>query len=70
VTMRGLLVHAFTRIYFSDEAAANAEDAVLKSVPDARRKTLIAQRVEQDGAVLYRFDIHMQGADETVFFDV
>jgi len=49
---------------------ANAEDTVLQSVPDARRPTLIAQRVEQDGAVLYRFDIRMQGADETVFFDV
>ena len=68
--MRGLLVHAFTRIYFSDEAAANAEDAVLQSVPAARRPTLIAQRIEQDGAVVYRFDIRMQGADETVFFDV
>lgn len=70
VTMRGLLLHAFSRIYFSDEVAANAEDAVLQSVPEARRPTLIAQRVEQDGAVLYRFDIHMQGANETVFFDV
>jgi len=70
VTMRGLLVHTFTRIYFDDEATANAEDAVLQSVPAARRPTLVAQRIEQDGAVLYRFDIHMQGANETVFFDV
>lgn len=70
VTMRGLLLHAFTRVYFSDEAAANAEDAVLQSVPAARRKTLVAERIEQGGAVSYRFDIRMQGADETVFFDV
>jgi hypothetical protein len=33
VLMRGLLLHAFTRVYFSDEAAANAKDAVLNSVP-------------------------------------
>ena len=31
--MRGMLVHAFTRVYFSDEAEANAEDPVLQSVP-------------------------------------
>ncbi|RYY57992.1 MAG: protocatechuate 3,4-dioxygenase subunit alpha, partial [Comamonadaceae bacterium] len=70
VTMRGLLLHAFTRIYFSDEGAANAGDAVLQSVPEARRKTLIAQRTDQGGAVVYRFDIRMQGVDETAFFDV
>jgi protocatechuate 3,4-dioxygenase alpha subunit len=67
VFMRGLLLHAFTRIYFSDEAAANAACPVLALVPPERRGTLIAQR-EKDG--LYRFDIHMQGEDETVFFDV
>ena len=70
VTMRGLLLHAFTRIYFSDEAAANADDAVLQSVPAARRPTLVAERIAQDGAVRYRLDIHMQGPNETVFFDV
>ncbi len=70
VMMRGLLLHTFTRVYFSDEAAANAEDAVMQSVPEARRQTLVAERVEVGGAVTYRFDIHMQGAQETVFFDV
>ncbi|RYF33432.1 MAG: protocatechuate 3,4-dioxygenase subunit alpha [Comamonadaceae bacterium] len=70
VLMRGLLLHAFTRVYFSDEAAANAKDAVLASVPAERRSTLIAERVEHGGAVAYRFDIRMQGAGETVFFDV
>ncbi|MES1264727.1 MAG: protocatechuate 3,4-dioxygenase subunit alpha, partial [Variovorax sp.] len=70
ITMRGMLLHAFTRIYFSDEAEANAKDAVLQSVPEQRRNTLVAQRHEQGGAVVYRFDIHMQGAKETVFFDV
>ncbi|MDM0105156.1 protocatechuate 3,4-dioxygenase subunit alpha [Variovorax sp. J22R24] len=70
VLMRGLLLHTFTRVYFSDEAEANAKDAVLNSVPAERRDTLIAKRSESDGAVTYRFDIHMQGPAETVFFDV
>ncbi|MGR4869124.1 protocatechuate 3,4-dioxygenase subunit alpha [Variovorax sp. LARHSF232] len=70
VTMRGLLLHTFTRIYFSDEATANAKDAVLQSVPAERRSTLVAQRSEEGGQVTYTFDIHMQGERETVFFDV
>jgi protocatechuate 3,4-dioxygenase alpha subunit len=44
VTMRGLLVHTFTRIYFEDELEANGKDAVLASVPAARRGTLVAKR--------------------------
>jgi protocatechuate 3,4-dioxygenase alpha subunit len=67
VFMRGLLLHAFTRLYFSDETAANAACLVLTLVPPERRATLIAER-EKDGT--YRFDIHMQGENETVFFDV
>jgi protocatechuate 3,4-dioxygenase alpha subunit len=70
VLMRGMLLHAFTRVYFSDEAQANATDAVLQSVPAERRDTLVAQRSEAGGRVVYRFDIHMQGPQETVFFDV
>lgn len=70
VLMRGLLLHVFTRIYFSDEAEANAGDPVLNTVSAARRGTLIAQRNEQGGQVIYRFDIRMQGPEETVFFDV
>jgi len=67
---RGMLVHAFTRIYFDDEAA-NDNDPVLLSVKSkARRNTLIAKRGEQDGAVVYRFDIRLQGGNETVFFDM
>lgn len=70
VLMRGLLLHAFTRVYFSDEAATNAADAALNSVPPERRDTLIAQRRDEGGLPVYRFDIHMQGPRETVFFDV
>jgi protocatechuate 3,4-dioxygenase alpha subunit len=64
-----MLVHAFTRLYFSDEAQANARDPVLASVPAERRDTLIARREASAGGVVYRFDIHMQGDRETVFFD-
>lgn len=70
VFARGLLNHVFTRIYFSDETAANAEDAVLNSVPEERRQTLIAERQDGPGGIVYRFDIHLQGDRETVFFDV
>jgi len=69
VLMRGMLLHAYTRIYFSDEAAANAKDPVLASVPAERRQTLIAARTPTPAGIVYRFDIHMQGAKETVFFD-
>jgi len=70
VLMRGMLLHAYTRLYFSDEEDANAADPVLSSVPEDRRETLIAHRdVDLPGRV-YRFDIHMQGERETVFFDV
>jgi protocatechuate 3,4-dioxygenase alpha subunit len=67
VFARGLLDRVVTRIYFADEAEANAEDPVLTALPDdASRRTLIAQPSE-DGYVL---DIHLQGEDETVFFAV
>ena len=69
VFARGMLSHAFTRIYFADEAA-NQNDPVLVSIDDpARRNTLIAGREEAEGKVVYRFDIHIQGENETAFFD-
>lgn len=71
VTMRGLLLHAFTRFYFDDEPEANAVDPVLASVPADRRATLLATRDPAiTGVALYRFDIRMQGPQETVFFDL
>jgi protocatechuate 3,4-dioxygenase alpha subunit len=63
--MRGVLRHLYTRIYFADEAA-NASDPVLGLVEEGRRNTLIAQRV---GTNEYRWNIAMQGDNETVFFD-
>lgn len=65
--MRGQLVHSYTRIYFSDEVEKNTQDEILSQVPPARRPTLIAQH--QEGGV-YTFNIHMQGEQETVFFDI
>lgn len=70
VFMRGMLTHAYTRLYFSDEADANAADPVLSSVPEDRRGTLIARREDTPAGTAYRFDIHMQGDRETVFFEV
>ena len=72
VFARGLLKHLVTRIYFSDEAAANGKDPVLQSIEDAsRRDTLVAVRQEGGGMPpVYQFDIHLQGPRETVFFDV
>ncbi len=64
VHARGLLRHQLTRVYFPDEAAANADDPVLSSLEPADRETLVA---EEDGDGL-RFDIRLQGDRATVFF--
>jgi protocatechuate 3,4-dioxygenase alpha subunit len=65
--MRGLLLHLFTRVYFSDDPGL-AEDVVLAAVPSARRTTLVARRLAGDEAV-YEWNAILQGPDETVFFD-
>jgi protocatechuate 3,4-dioxygenase alpha subunit len=62
---RGLLSRLVTRIYFEGEAA-NEKDPVLACVPRERRATLIARR---SAGAEYRFDLVLQGPDETVFFD-
>ncbi|MCK8784118.1 protocatechuate 3,4-dioxygenase subunit alpha [Roseomonas sp. NAR14] len=68
---RGINIGLSTRIYFSDEAEANAADPVLRMVdPPGRRQTLIAERSVRNGAVVYTFDVRLQGEGETVFFDV
>jgi protocatechuate 3,4-dioxygenase alpha subunit len=68
--MRGMLSHLYTRIYFADEAEANARDPVLAEVEEGRRHTLIAPRQTTPAGTVYRFDLYLQGPDETVFFDV
>jgi protocatechuate 3,4-dioxygenase alpha subunit len=66
VMARGILTRFTTRLYFEDEPA-NADDPILALVPDARRPTLLARKT---GEHAYRFDIAMQGPNETVFFDL
>jgi len=68
VQARGMLRAAFTRLYFGDEGTRHAEDPVLRAVPEARRATLIAAPVRRDDVTLFRFDVHLQGPHETVFF--
>lgn len=71
VFARGINIHLHTRMYFSDEAEANAADPVLRSIEHAgRRDTLVGIRGEEDRVVTYRFDIRLQGENETVFFDM
>ena len=69
VYSRGMLRQVYTRLYFEGEAANDA-DAILKLVPADRRGTLIAHKESRKGQTVYRFDIRVQGADETVFFDI
>ena len=67
IVARGINLGLNTRLYFADETATNAEDPILRRIEHgARRDTLLATR---QGNV-YRFDIHLQGAQETVFFDI
>ena len=66
VFARGLLKRAVTRVYFADEEAANRADPVLGGLDDRARATLLATP-EVEG---YRFDIRLQGDDQTVFFDL
>jgi protocatechuate 3,4-dioxygenase alpha subunit len=66
IVARGINLGLHTRLYFPDEAAANAEDPILARIEHpARIATLLAERTE-DG---YAFDIRLQGERETVFFD-
>jgi protocatechuate 3,4-dioxygenase, alpha subunit len=67
VFARGLLNRVVTRIYFADETESNAADPILQSVPEERRGTLLA---EPAGDGSYRFDVHLQGEGETVFFAI
>ncbi len=68
VFARGLLNHLATRLYFADEPE-NAHDPILARVPTERRATLLAQPVSGDGTPIYRFDIRLQGPNETMFFN-
>lgn len=72
IVARGINIGLNTRMYFDDEAEANATDPVLNLIEwENRRATLIAKHSgDRDGMPVYRFDIRLQGDNETVFFDV
>lgn len=81
---RGMSRLAFTRIYFAQDPELTV-DPVLVRVPVERRRTLIAARrtpgsladgrraadlpAPSGASAVYVFDIHLQGEQETVFFD-
>jgi protocatechuate 3,4-dioxygenase alpha subunit len=67
VLARGMLDRLVTRIYFPDEAAANAQDPVLSEIGDERARGTLVARPTQHGL---SFDVHLQGPDETVFFTI
>ena len=71
IVARGINIGLNTRMYFADETDANAADPVLNLIEqENRRPTLIASRADRDGRPVYRFDIRLQGENETVFLDV
>ncbi len=71
VVARGINIGLNTRMYFCDEQEANLTDPVLNLIEwEVRRQTLIAQREVRGNEIVYRFDIHLQGENETVFFDI
>ena len=64
VFARGLLKPVLTRAYLGDEDDANAAEPVLAALEPADRATLLAQPLAGD----YRFDVRLQGPQQTVFF--
>ena len=71
IVARGINTGLNTRLYFSDEEEANAADPVINLIEwENRRQSLIATRTDTEGSVVYRFDIRLQGENETVFFDI
>jgi protocatechuate 3,4-dioxygenase alpha subunit len=68
VFARGMLLHAFTRMYFTDDSRTG-QDPLLATIDPARRQTLIASRLEREGRIVYQWEVHLQGERETVFFD-
>jgi protocatechuate 3,4-dioxygenase alpha subunit len=71
IVARGINLGLHTRMYFDDEPQANAADPALRMIEwEQRRRTLLGRRELRDGRPVYRFDIHLQGEAETVFFDI
>ena len=68
VVARGINLGLHTRMYFPDEEAANAEDPILSRIEHQSRVPTLIAKAEGDGT--YRFDIRLQGENETIFFDM
>jgi protocatechuate 3,4-dioxygenase alpha subunit len=64
---RGINIHLHTRIYFPEDRKLIAADPDFARLSPEARDTLIASPGEGGG---YRFDVHLQGPQETVFFDI
>jgi len=65
ILARGLLKHLHTRVYFADEARVRREAALAPLSSSPRLSTLVARKAR---AGEYRWDVRLQGEDETVFF--
>lgn len=68
VVARGINIGLHTRMYFEDEAEANATDPILSRIEHQNRVPTLLARKQSDGT--YRFDIRLQGEGETIFFDI
>lgn len=68
IVARGINIGLHTRIYFEDEAEANAKDPLLSGIEHQNRVPTLLARKEGEGQ--YRFDIHLQGPNETIFLDI
>ncbi len=68
IVARGINLGLHTRMYFADEESANAEDPILTRLEHGQRIPTLLARPEGEG--VYRFDIHLQGPQETIFFDI
>ncbi len=68
IVARGINIGLHTRLYFGDETEANAADPILSSIVARERIDTLMARSEGEGR--YRFDIHLQGPHETIFFDI
>lgn len=66
IVARGINIGLHTRAYFSDEEEANSADPILARIEHRTRVTTLIARREGNA---YRFDVHLQGENETVFFD-
>ncbi len=67
IVARGINLGLHTRMYFPEEEAANIKDPILSRIEhQSRVPTLIVQKNDNE----YHFDIHLQGDQETVFFDI